>query len=112
MRSIGKTISDYYRSETEQHALSVAQTTQLTIIISIASIVLVCIFISPIICRIEQRKYMGLKFFLNVEPAHLVMLDNQIRDFLNLAFSDASVHTGATHQEDNVNKKGFKRNDN
>lgn len=112
MRSIGKQISDFYRSETEQHALSVAQTTQLTIIISIASIVLVCILISPIICRIEQRKYMGLKFFLNVEPNHLILLETQIREFLNLAFSDASVHTGTTHQEDNVNQKGFKRMEN
>ena len=53
--------------------------------------------ISPIICRIEERKFMGLKFFLNVEPAHILLLEAQVRDFLNLAFSDASVHTGATH---------------
>lgn len=46
---------------------------------------------------------MGLKFFLNVEQAHLVLLDNQVREFLNLAFSDASVHTGTTHQEGNIN---------
>ncbi|TNV87499.1 hypothetical protein FGO68_gene6494 [Halteria grandinella] len=119
LRSIGKQISDFYRTETEEHALSVAKTTQLTIIISIASIVLVVILISPIISRIEQRKYMGLKFFLNVEPAHLILLESQVRDFLNLAFSDASVHTGTTHQENNVfdkhvhkqNKNQFVEND-
>lgn len=102
MRAIGKQISDYYRTETEEHALTVANQTQLTIILSIASIVAVCILISPIISRIEQRKYMGLKFFLNVEHNHLTILESQVREFLDLAFSDASVHTGATHQEGNA----------
>lgn len=99
LRSVGKLISDNYRSETELHALSVAQQTQTTIIVSIASILLVCVAISPIICRIEQRKYMGLKFFLNVEHGHLILLESQVKEFLSLAFSDSSVHTGATHQE-------------
>lgn len=112
LRSVGKDISDFYRTETEEHALSVAKTTQMTIIISIASIALVVILISPIISRIEQRKYMGLKFFLNVEPGHLILLEQQVRDFLNLAFSDASVHTGTTHQENNVFDKHNKLHSN
>lgn len=76
MRSEGKKISEQYRKETVDHALNVASQTQLTIIISIVAIVVVSVIISPIICRIEERKYMGLKFFLNVEPTHLLLLDD------------------------------------
>ncbi len=42
---------------------------------------------------------MGLKFFLNVDHAHLQVLDNQVSEFLQLTFADASVHTASTHQE-------------
>lgn len=88
MRAVGQNISDLYRSETEQHALSVAFQTELTIILSIVSILLVSVVISPVVCRIEERKYTGLKFFLNVEPSHILLLDLQVKEFLDLAFSD------------------------
>jgi hypothetical protein len=78
MRSVSKVISDRFRQETVDHALSVASQTQLTIIISIVAIIIVSVIISPIICRIEERKYTGLKFFLNVEPSHLEILEDQV----------------------------------
>jgi hypothetical protein len=83
---MGKNISTLYREETTDHALSVAGKTQITIIVSIVSIVLVTLFISPIICRIEERKYLGLKFFLSVEHSHLAVLDSQVVEFFSLAF--------------------------
>jgi len=86
LRGVGKNISTYFREETTDHALSVAQKTQITIIISIVSIVLVTMIISPIICRIEERKYLGLKFFLSVEHNYLTVLDNQVTEFFQLAF--------------------------
>jgi hypothetical protein len=86
LRGMGKNISTYYREETTEHALSVAEKTQITIIVSIVSIVIVTVIISPIICRIEERKYLGLKFFLSVEHEHLAELDMQISEFFQLAF--------------------------
>ncbi len=64
LRGEGKIISTYYREETCGHALKVAEQTQLTIIISIVAIVVVSLIVSPIFCRIEERKYMAVKFFL------------------------------------------------
>ena len=83
---MGKNISTYYREETTEHAVSVAEKTQITIIVSIVSIVIVTVIISPVICRIEERKYLGLKFFLSVEHEHLAELDMQISEFFQLAF--------------------------
>ena len=82
-----------YKEETEQNALDVAQKTLITIVVSIGAILVVSMVISPIICRIEERKYTGLKFFLNVEHAHITHHDQQDRDFLALAFQEASVRT-------------------
>ena len=53
MRSVSKILSDRFRQETVDHALSVASQTQLTIIISIVAIILVTGIISPILCRID-----------------------------------------------------------
>ena len=39
-----------------------------------------------------------------MDPSHLEILEDQVQDFLQQAFSDASVHTGATSQELNVIK--------
>lgn len=50
---------------------------------------------------------MGLKFFLNVEHNHLLIMESQVREFLDLAFSDGSVHTGSTHQEGGVTRPGI-----
>ena len=35
------------------------------------------VIVSPVVCRIEERKYLGLRFFLEVEQTHIrVMLGN------------------------------------
>lgn len=84
LRGDGKIISTQYRLETNAHALKVADQTQLTIIISIVAIVLVSLIISPIFCRIEERKYMGLKFFLQVKNKDMATLDEQVCEFMQL----------------------------
>lgn len=55
LRSQGNVISTEFRLETNEHALNVASKTQITIIVSIVSIILVTLIISPIICRIQER---------------------------------------------------------
>jgi multidrug efflux pump subunit AcrB len=45
----------------------VAEKTLLTIILSIVSITVVSLIITPMMCRIEMRKFIGLRFFLLVE---------------------------------------------
>jgi hypothetical protein len=52
LRSMGNEISAQFRNETDDHALNVAAKTEITIIVSIVSIILVTLIISPIICRI------------------------------------------------------------
>jgi hypothetical protein len=49
---MGNEISAQFRNETDDHALNVAAKTEITIIVSIVSIILVTLIISPIICRI------------------------------------------------------------
>lgn len=57
----------------------------------------VSLVISPILARIEERKYIGLKFFIYVEHKYVQDLLFNCDSFLSLAFSDSSVHTGNTH---------------
>ena len=76
LRSVGKTIADFYKDETSQSALDVASKTQITIIVSIISIIVVAAIISPIFCRIEDRRFLALKFFLNVKQKDVQLLDN------------------------------------
>lgn len=74
LRYYDQVYSNKYKEETIEHALSVTTQTQITIIISIAAIFIVSIVISPVLCRMEERKYIGLKFFIFVEHSHIAIL--------------------------------------
>ena len=42
------------------------------------AIIIVSLIVSPIFCRIEERKYMALRFFLQVQSKDMVILDQQV----------------------------------
>ena len=88
MRNYDQVFSNHYKNETIDHALSVTSQTQITIIISIVAIVIVSGIVSPIMSKIEERKYIGLKFFVHVQHTHIVILLQSCENFMNLAFLD------------------------
>ena len=60
--------------------------------------------ISPIISKIEERKFMSLRFFISINGNQIGLLIKQASDFLSLAFAEVSVHTVLTQLEQFVIK--------
>eukprot|EP00347_Sterkiella_histriomuscorum_P006361 403353053 len=90
---------DLYAYDITLHAEQSALSTQTTIIISICSILIVGIIVTPLLTRIVDRQYIALKFFISVHPETLVQLTQkcyqcliEVNELLSLKSNNHSKH--------------------
>ena len=70
-----------YARDSQDHTNSSVSTALLTSVLSIVSIVLIGLVLSPLLTRAETRRIMALKYFLTIPRDYLVLMVDNIERY-------------------------------